>query len=250
MKKNKIYFASDFHLGRPTLKESHDRERLIILWLDEIKKDAKSIYLLGDIFDFWFEYKKVVPKGFVRVLGKLAELNDCGINIHLFTGNHDMWMKDYLKNEIGLQINYTSAIIQEQSKKLFIGHGDGLGNGDYFYKFLKKIFTAKICRWAFARLHPNFAISIAHAWSNNSRNRKKDDYVSDNKELLLTYCKKEQQKDPVDYYIFGHRHIPLEIVIDNVSKYVNIGDWISHNTYAVLSDGKLYLKTYKATKSV
>ena len=245
MNKNKIYFASDFHLGVPSLSDSHNRERLIISWLNEIKKDAKSIYLLGDIFDFWFEYKKVVPKGFVRILGKLAELNDSGINIHLFTGNHDMWMKDYLKSEIGLQINYNSKIIHEQEKKLFIGHGDGLGDGDYFYKFLRKVFTSNICRWAFARLHPNFGLSIAHAWSNHSRNRKKNDYVNTKKEILLAYCKKQQKNNPVDYYIFGHRHIPLEIVVDNVSKYINLGDWISHNTYGVLSKGKLELKTYK-----
>ena len=165
MTKNKIYFASDFHLGAPNLTESHIRERLIIKWLEEIKDDAKSIYLLGDIFDFWFEYKKVVPKGFVRILGKLAELSDSGINIHLFTGNHDLWMREYLTKEVGVKIHSNSSIINEQNKKLFIGHGDGLGDGDYFYKFLRRIFTSKICNWAFARLHPNFAFSIAHKWS-------------------------------------------------------------------------------------
>ena len=137
LKKEKIYFASDFHLGSPNLEKSHEREKLIISWLDKIKEDAKSIYLLGDIFDFWFEYKKVVPKGFIRFLGKLSELSDLGINIHLFTGNHDMWMKDYLKKEIGITIHLKNKIIIEQDKKILLGHGDGLGDGDYFYKFLK-----------------------------------------------------------------------------------------------------------------
>jgi len=242
--KNKIYFASDFHLGAPNLTGSHARERLIIKWLEEIKVDAESIYLLGDIFDFWFEYKKVVPKGFVRILGKLAELSDSGINIHLFTGNHDLWMKEYLTKEVGVKIHRNNSIISEQNKKLFIGHGDGLGNGDYFYKFLRRIFTSKICNWAFARLHPNFAFRIAHKWSKSSRKSGGANYISDEKEILLGYCKKQQQLNPVDYYLFGHRHIPMELVVDSKATYFNTGDWLSHNSYAVLFEGILTLKTY------
>ena len=245
MKKDKIYFASDFHLGAPNLTESHARERLIIKWLEEIKADAKSIYLLGDIFDFWFEYKKVVPKGFVRILGKLAELSDNGINIHLFTGNHDLWMREYLTKEVGVKIHSNNSIISEQNKKLFIGHGDGLGDGDYFYKFLRKIFTSKICQWAFARLHPNFAFSLAHAWSKSGR-RSGDNasFISKKKEILYGYCKEQQSINPVDYYVFGHRHFPLELKVDEKATYINTGDWLQHYTYAVLENGKLELKTY------
>ena len=245
MTKNKIYFASDFHLGAPNLKDSHAREHLIIKWLDEIKVDAKSIYLIGDIFDFWFEYTKVVPKGFVRLLGKLAELTDSGINIQLFTGNHDMWMHDYLEKEVGLKVHHDNIIITEGDKEIFIGHGDGLGDGDYFYKFLRQIFTSNICRWVFARLHPNFALALAHAWSNSSRKSGDDaKYIADEKEILLGYCKKQQQIKPVDYYIFGHRHLPLELAVDSKATYINTGDWLSHNTYAVLFDGNLTLATY------
>lgn len=244
MTKNKIYFASDFHLGSPNINESHAREKLITEWLEEIKFDAKSIYLLGDVFDFWFEYKKVVPKGFVRLLAKLSELSDSGINIYLFAGNHDLWMKEYLKKEIGVTIYTNNRIIYEQSKKLFIGHGDGLGDGDYFYKFLRRIFTSRICSWAFARLHPDFAFSIAHKWSKWSRKNGTASYISDDDELLLGYCKKQQKLNPVDYYLFGHRHIPMELIVDSKAKYLNTGDWISHNSYAVLYKGNLTLETY------
>lgn len=244
MTKNKIYFASDFHLGAPDLAESHKREKRIVQWLTDIEKDAKAIYLVGDIFDFWFEYKKVVPKGFIRLLGKLANLTDNGTVIHLFVGNHDLWMKDYLTKEVGVIIHYENIIIEEGNKKLFIGHGDGLGKGDYFYKFVRKIFTSKICQWAFARLHPNFAFSIAHKWSKSSRKSGAANYISNEKELLLGYCQDQQELNPVDYYIFGHRHLPLALKVDDRSKYINIGDWLYHYTYAVFEHGEVELKTY------
>ena len=246
MTKDKIYFASDFHLGSPNLKESHKRERLIVQWLTEIEKDAKAIYLVGDIFDFWFEYKKVVPKGFIRLLGKLASLTDNGTAIHLFVGNHDLWMKDYLKTEVGVTIHYKNIIIEESNKKLFIGHGDGLGAGDYFYKFVRKIFTSKLCQWSFARLHPNLALTLAHAWSRSSRRSGREEkFISNEKEILFGYCKDQQGLNPVDYYIFGHRHLPLELKVDDRAKYINIGDWLHHYTYAVFENGEVELKTYK-----
>ena len=166
--KNKIYFASDFHLGLEETN-SHYREKIIVQWLSYIEKDAKSIYLLGDIFDFWFEYRKVVPKGFIRFLAKIADLIEKGTEIHLFVGNHDLWMKDYLSTEIGLFIHHKPILINEHSKSIFIGHGDGLGDGDYFYKFLRKVFTSNISQWLFTRLHPNLAFTIAHKWSRRSR---------------------------------------------------------------------------------
>lgn len=246
MTRNKIYFASDFHLGSPNLEESHKREKLIISWLSEIEKDAKSIYLVGDTFDFWFEYNKVVPKGFVRFLGKLADLTDKGIEIHLFVGNHDLWLKDYLTTEIGLTIRHSNILLTESNKKLVIGHGDGLGKGDYFYKALRKIFTSKICQWMFARLHPNFALSLAHAWSKSSRKKGDDAKFKNNEsEILFGYCQEQQKANPVDYYIFGHRHLPLDLKIDNQARYINLGEWLSYYSYAVLDDGELLLKKYK-----
>jgi UDP-2,3-diacylglucosamine hydrolase len=242
--KDKIYFASDFHLGAPNLKESHKREKLIVEWLTEIDKDAKAVYLVGDVFDFWFEYKKVIPKGFVRFLGKLAELTDNGMAVHLFVGNHDLWIQDYLEEEVGITVHYDNIIIREGQKELFIGHGDGLGKGDYFYKLLRKIFTSKICQWTFARMHPNFAFSLAHTWSKSGRKSKGASFISNEKEILYGYCKEQQSINPVDYYVFGHRHFPLELKVDEKATYINTGDWLQHYTYAVLENGKLKLKTY------
>jgi len=243
--KDKIYFASDFHLGTPDMAESHKREKLIVQWLTEIEKDAKAIYLVGDIFDFWFEYNKVVPKGFVRLLGKIANLTDNGTPVHIFVGNHDLWMRDYLETEIGVSIHHGNIIIQQGSKKILIGHGDGLGDGDYLYKLLRKIFTSKVCQWVFARLHPNFALTLAHMWSKSSRKSGEEtNFISNEKEILFGYCQKQQKLNPVDYYVFGHRHLPLELKLDDKAKYVNTGDWLQHNTYAVLESGNLNLKVY------
>jgi UDP-2,3-diacylglucosamine hydrolase len=239
----KIYFASDFHLGSFDISDSHKREKMVISWLSSIEKDAKAIYLLGDIFDFWFEYKKVVPKGFVRLLGKLADLIDKGIDIHYVVGNHDMWMNDYLEQEIGLKLHFQEFIINEDNKLIFLGHGDGLGKGDYTYKLLKVIFSSNICKWMFSRLHPNFGISLGQAWSNKSKKRQ-EKLVNEDKEILAGYCKEQQKNNPVDYYVFGHRHIPIDVKIDERCRYINLGDWIHHNTYAVYSDQKLELKKF------
>ncbi|MEE2954192.1 MAG: UDP-2,3-diacylglucosamine diphosphatase [Bacteroidota bacterium] len=241
----KIYFASDFHLGNSSVKENLKREKKIVSWLNEIKKDAKSIYLIGDIFDFWFEYKQVVPKGFVRLLGSLAELSDRGIKIHFVVGNHDLWMKDYFSEQIDATIHYNNLILEESDKKIFIGHGDGLGDGDYLYKLLKKVFTSKICQWLFQRLHPDFSVSLAKYWSEKNASRKKNpEFKSEQEELLVGYCKKQQQKERVDYYIFGHRHLPLKIPIDQDSYYINTGDWINHFSYAVFDGKKLNLEKF------
>ena len=245
MTKNKIYFASDFHLGSPNLEESHKREKLIVSWLTEIEENAKAIYLVGDIFDFWFEYKKVIPKGFVRLLGKLAELTDKGIMVHLLVGNHDLWVNDYLEKEAGIIVHHKPIIIEEQNKKIFISHGDGLGDGDYFYKLIRKMFSSKICQFAFSRFHPNFAFYLAHTWSRSSRKSSEIPFKSKDNEILYGYCQKQQQISPVDYYVFGHRHIPLELNIDSKVLYINLGEWLSHNSYGELEDGKFTLKYYK-----
>ena len=248
MPRTKLYFASDFHLGVPTHAKSLEREKRIIAWLDSIKEDAKSIYLLGDIFDFWFEYKTVVPKGYVRLLAKLANLVDDGIEINIIKGNHDMWMYDYLPKEIGVNILQDKTILRENGKQIFLAHGDGLGPGDLGYKLIKKVFASKICQWLFARLHPNFGIGIAQFWSRKSRianQEKPDPFLGEEKEWLVSYCKRKQNEMDIDYFVFGHRHLPLEIDIDEKSKYINLGDWIHHNSYAVFDEKELTLQYFK-----
>ena len=241
MTEGKIYFASDFHFGVPSLEESRKREEKFISWLDEIKKDAKEIYLLGDMFDFWFEYGKVVPKGYVRLLGKLAELRDSGIEIHFFKGNHDLWMFGYFEDELGIKV-YNEPIIKEYNGlKFFIGHGDGLGPGDYSYKFLKVFFTNKFCQWLFGCLHPDIGIRLALTWSRLSRRKnerkKMNEYKGDDKEYLYNFCKDQLKKEHFDYFILGHRHLMLNIEMNDKSRYINLGDWISLYSYAVF-DGK------------
>lgn len=240
-----IYFASDFHLGAPDYKTSLVREKKIVAWLNSIQDDASEIFLVGDIFDFWFEYKKAIPKGYVRLLGKLAELADSGIKIHIFTGNHDMWIFDYLPQEIGAELYKEPIQIERQGKKLFIGHGDGLGPGDRGYKFLKKVFANKVCQWLFARLHPNFGIGLADYFSKSSRAKTGDQdskFLGEENEWLAVYSKEVLEKEHFDFFIFGHRHLPLEIKLTEQSSYVNLGDWLHHYTYGVLRNGKLSLE--------
>lgn len=247
-KRTNIYFASDFHLGVPNEKESFYREKRIIRWLDEIKVDAKEIFLVGDIFDFWFEYKHAIPKGFVRLQGKIAEITDSGIPVHVFTGNHDMWIFDYIPKELGVKL-YREPITREfNNKKFFIGHGDGLGPGDHGYKFIKKVFASKVCQWLFARIHPNLGIGIGKYWSGKSRkvNHKKDViYNGPENEWLVTYCNEVLEQQHYDYFIFGHRHLPLEIDLNHRAKYINLGEWVNYNTYAVFNGKTLELKTFE-----
>ncbi len=244
----KIYFASDFHLGVPNFEKSLEREKRIVKWLDEIKQDADEIYLMGDLFDFWFEYKNTVPKGFVRLLGKIAEIVDSGIPVTLFTGNHDMWMFDYLPKELGVTL-YREPIVREYNgKKFYLGHGDGLGPGDKGYKFIKKVFANPVCQWLFARLHPNFAMSMGNFWSRKSRlsNGNEDEkFTGEENEWLIVYAKKILQKEHFDYFIFGHRHLPLNIKLPNESTYVNLGEWVNYNSYAVFDGINLELKYFK-----
>ena len=243
---SKIYFASDLHLGVPNKEKSLVREKLFVQWLDEIKTDAEAIFLVGDIFDFWFEYKKAVPKGYVRLLGKLAEISDSGIPIHIFTGNHDMWLFDYLEDEINAQIYREPIEVSLKGKSFFIGHGDGLGPGDNGYKLLKKIFNNKLCQWLFERIHPNLGISIAQYWSKKSRiaNGEKDESYHGEKEWLTQFCKEKMKTIDVDFFIFGHRHLPIEVNLGKNTTYINLGEWVNYNSYAVFDGKKLELKHY------
>ena len=243
----KIYFASDNHIGAPTPEESAPRERIFVQWLDHIKEDVGVLFLLGDLFDFWFEYKTVVPKGFVRILGKLAELADAGIPIHFFVGNHDMWMLDYLEKEIGITVYYSPQEFTFNGKSFFIGHGDGLGPNDKGYKRMKKVFKNSFFQWCFRWLHPDWGMRLGHYLSvKNKLISGEEDaiFLGEENEWLAQYAKKKQQEKARDYYVFGHRHIPLDIPIDQ-ARYINLGDWISHYTYAIFDGKALELKSWK-----
>jgi UDP-2,3-diacylglucosamine hydrolase len=243
----KIYFASDFHLGVPNYASSLEREKRIIIWLDQIKRDAHSIYLLGDIFDFWFEYNHAIPKGFIRFQGKLAELRDAGIPIYFFTGNHDMWMFDYFTKELDIMIYRKPQILQINGKVLLIGHGDGLGPGDSMYKIQKKFFNSKVCQWLFARIHPNLGMSIAQLWSKQSRlanTKREEKFNGEENEFLLSYCKTIEKETHHDFYVFGHRHLPLDLEVGVNSRYINLGEWVHFNTYAEFDGQAVALKTY------
>lgn len=247
LQNKKIFFAADFHLGVPDHASSLERERQIIQWLNSVRADAHSIYLLGDIFDFWFEYKHTIPKGFVRLLGKLAEFNDAGIQIVFFTGNHDMWMFDYFPQELGIPVYRKPHLIEVGQQRLLVGHGDGLGPGDNTYKILKKFFDSKACQWLFARIHPNLGMTIANKWSRRSRitNSKRDEtFQGESGEYLWMYCKEMEKSVHHDYYIFGHRHLPLHLKVNPDSTYINVGEWVNQQTYAVYDGTTVELKEF------
>lgn len=244
----KTYFISDFHLGVDGRLTSKERERQIIRWLDKIKQDAKELYLVGDVFDFWFEYKKVVPKGYVRLLGKLGELSDAGLPIYFFTGNHDMWMFRYMDEELGIPIFRKPIEKEIEGKRFFIGHGDGLGPGDHGYKFIKTVFANPICQWLFERLHPNFGLWLMLYFSGSSKkaNPPETEFMGDDIEMLVQFCNTHLEKEYFDFFVFGHRHLPIEHTLKNgKSRYVNLGEWINYNSYAVFDGQNLELKFFE-----
>lgn len=244
----KIYFLSDFHLGAPNKAQSNLRELRLVRFLQNAKKDAAAIFIVGDIFDFWFEYKTVVPKGFVRILGCLADLADAGIELHIFTGNHDLWMKDYLTEELNAKIYFEPREFTLGSKKFFIGHGDGLGPGDQGYKFMKKIFTNPLCKWLFGWLHPDLGIQLANYFSSKSRAKtgtSDEVFMGEEKEWLIIYSKQKAKEINAHYFIFGHRHYPLDIAINENSRYINLGDWLRSNSYAVFDGQDMQLLYWK-----
>ena len=241
----KIYFSSDNHLGAPTDEASRPREERFVKWLDSIKEDAAAIFLLGDLFDFWFEYKHVVPKGFVRVLGKLAELKDSGIPIYFFVGNHDLWMDDYFEKELQVPVYHRPKEFQFNDKIFLVGHGDGLGPGDKGYKRMKKVFTNPFAQWLYRWLHPDLGVPLAKYFSvkNKAISGEEDmEFLGEEKEWLIQYCRRKLESKHYDYFLFGHRHLPLDIQLNNESRYVNTGDWISHYTYAVFDGSDLSLE--------
>ena len=244
----KIYFLSDFHLGAPDAASSLIREKKICRFLDSIKADASTIFIVGDLFDFWFEYSTVVPKGYVRILGKLAELTDSGIAVHFFVGNHDMWMKDYFQTELNIPVYFEPKEFSFNNKKFLIGHGDGLGPGDEGYKMMKKVFRNPVCQWLFGILPPYFGIGMANYFSRKSRAKTSEVdevFLGADKEWLIIYCREVLKKEPFDYFIFGHRHLPIDFSLDESSRYINLGEWIKFYSYAVLDGETLTLQYYK-----
>lgn len=248
----KVFFASDFHLGTPDRESSKEREKIILQWLDHIAPEANRIYLVGDLFDFWFEYRSVVPRGFVRFLGKLAELRDGGIDLQVFSGNHDMWLKKYFPEELGIPVYHQPITTRIGMHTFFIGHGDGLGPSDHGYKFIKHVFANPVCQWLFARLHPNFAFFLADFWSSKSRSHRDDvEFLGRDKEWLISYCESILQTNPADFYLFGHRHLPIDFLLSNGrSRYLNLGDWINYRSYAEYDGQELTVQFYRQTRGV
>ena len=248
----KIFFASDFHLGVPDHRTSVEREKKIVSWLNFIEPLASEIYLVGDIFDFWFEYKQVIPKGFVRLQGKIAELTDKGIPVNVFTGNHDMWIFDYLPSELGIILHREPIVRDLFGKKLYIGHGDGLGPGDKGYKFLKKIFRNRFCQWAFARLHPNFGIWLANKSSKTSRaatGMKDETFHGKENEWLYLFCQEQLKTKQIDVFIFGHRHLPIDLAVGTNSRYINLGDWLNYNTFLEVGPEHIQLHSWDGNEA-
>lgn len=246
-----IYFVSDFHLGVPSIEDSQLREKKLLRFLDSIKSDCEELFLMGDLFDFWFEYKTVIPKGFVRLQGKLADFVDNGISVHLFIGNHDLWSFGYLSDEIGIQLHREPETIMRKGKKLFLVHGDGRGPGDKGYKFLKKVFECKFNQFLFRWLHPDLGIGLALKWSHNHRLKKlrkevECGYYDDvEKTRLYQYAQEQIQLDPsIDFFIFGHQHKPMQHQTGDAQTTI-VGNWIRDFSYAVFDGEKVELKYFE-----
>jgi UDP-2,3-diacylglucosamine hydrolase len=247
----KFFFISDFHLGIPDYASSLNREKLFVKLLDEAKHDAAAIYLMGDIFDFWFEYNTVIPKGFARLFGKLAEITDSGIPVHLFRGNHDIWAFNYLEKELNIQLHRTSEVVMLGGRKFFLSHGDGLGPGDKGYKFIKWVFERRINQWLFRWIHPDFGSRMALYFSRKSRiaNVIKEGRIektgSFENERLIIFSREKAVDDPsIDFFIFGHRHLPLDIRVSENARCIILGDWVTNFTYAVFDGEGLLLKQF------
>jgi UDP-2,3-diacylglucosamine hydrolase len=244
----KIYFLSDFHLGAPDHANSLEREKLLVKFLDEIKNEAGEIFFVGDMFDFWYEYRRVVPKGYVRLLGKLAELSDSGIKLHFFVGNHDMWMRDYFQKQFGMQVYFEPIELERGGAKFLIGHGDGLGPGDHGYKRLKKVFRNPISKWLFGIFPPFLGMGLANYLSRRSRAQtgsKEEVFLGKEREWLILYSLEKLKTSHFDYFIFGHRHLAIDFRLSSTSRYINLGDWIHYFTYAVFDGVSLELKSYR-----
>ena len=243
----KIYFLSDFHLGAPDYKSSLEREKKVVAFLDSARHTAAAFFIVGDMFDFWFEYRHVTPKGYVRLLGKLAEITDSGIPVHFFVGNHDMWMRGYFEKELNIPVYFAPKTFDFHGKKFFIGHGDGLGPDDHGYKMLKKVFRNPVCQSLFGFLHPAIGIGVANFFSRKSRKKTgnaDEKFLGEENEWLIVFSRKVLAQEHFDYFIFGHRHLPMDLKLTERSHYINLGDWIKYFTYVEFDGNEASLKTY------
>ena len=247
MVKEKVYFVSDLHLGSDALEDPKTTEKRFVRWLDTIRDEARAVYLLGDIFDFWFEYKKTVPRGFTRFLGKIAEMQDAGTEVHFFTGNHDIWMFDYFQQELGIQVHTDPLRTTIHGKVFYLAHGDGMGDDSRSFRFIRWIFHNRICQFLFARVPSRWGIGFGHWWS---RSRKAAltclaSYKGEKNEHLVLYSKKYIEEHPdTDYLIFGHRHILLDLMLNRKARMLIIGDWMQYFSYAVFDGKELNLEQY------
>lgn len=249
--RHKTFFVTDAHLGSGT--DSRQREAELVKWLDSIEDEAQRVIMLGDIFDFWFTYKYVVPQGYTRLLGKMAQMSDDGVEFHFFIGNHDMWLFDYLQKEIGVTMHSKPEEMFIDGKHFLIGHGDGMGNQDLSYNILKHLFRNRICQWLFAGIHPKIGFSIARRWSTKSRHshsKKYNRYLGDDKEAIYQFCVRRQDERQkagsqlFDYFIFGHRHTPIVRSLGDAT-YINVGNWLENRDYAVFDGEKTELKSFQ-----
>jgi len=251
----KVYFVSDCHFGIPDRTSSRARERLFMDWLEESAKDAAAIYILGDLFDFWFEYRTVVQKGYTRLLGELARITDRGIPVHFFRGNHDVWAFSYLSDEAGLTIHDNQFVTEIEGRTFFLAHGDGLGRGDNGYKFVRKVFRSRVNQWLFRWLHPDLGTAMGLYWSGKSRLAHENKGIRDVNEKgikrLTGYCHEVLKEKPgIDYFIFGHIHLPRITSLEPASSYVSLGDWMTHFSYAVFDGRTMELLHYPDKKPI
>jgi len=245
----KVYFVSDCHLGIPDAVNSRKREKLLVKWLDEIKKDALELYIMGDLFDFWFEYKTAIPKGFTRLLGKLAELSDQGIPIHFFRGNHDIWAFSYFEEELQIKMHRKPEIKEILGKRFYLAHGDGLGRGDRGYKFIKWVFERKINQWLFRWIHPDWGLALGLYFSRKSRyaneareaRERQEPQKGDITQSRLPVFARTilESGEKIDYFVMGHWHIIRNVELQKESRFIFLGDWISRFSYGVF-DGNTF----------
>lgn len=247
----KVYFASDFHLGADAKRTSSEREILIVSWMKSIELDCEVLFLVGDIFDYWFEYKNVVPKGYTRLFSQLRSMVDNGIDIHFFVGNHDMWVKDYFTLELGINVYYHPKVFDLKGKKFYIGHGDGLGPGDHKYKIIKKILRSPFLQWCYGWIHPTIGLPLMKSFSHKSRIGQDEEPISQIKEeWLVQFAESHRKTTHIDYYIFGHRHLPIDYTLtDNKSRYLNLGDWLEFCSYGVWDGQEMSVMFYKNNKN-
>ena len=244
-----IYFVSDIHLGCVDAEQSKRAERAFCRWLDMVAEDAQSIYLLGDIFDFWFEYHHVVPKGFTRFLGKVAELTDMGVEVHFFIGNHDIWCKQYLTEECGVIMHYEPMTIDIEGKLFYLAHGDGLGDPDKKFQFLRKVFHNPFLQWLFAGLPSYWGLGFGLEWAKHSRLKHEKEgaprYMGEQNEPLILYSKEYLKQHPdINYFIYGHRHIELDLMLTRDARLLILGEWIDLCTYAVFDGENLRMENF------